>query len=90
MKPPVIIRPTEAPRPAAGGAGRLKRRYDQPNPELRKHGVSCPERLIEALCVRDAETARAAMRAPMRAARRMMLAREARVIGEFLSAREGR
>ena len=45
-----------------------KRIYDQPNPELRERGVSYQEQLIEALCTRDAETARAVMQAHMRAA----------------------
>lgn len=67
-----------------------KRIYDRPNPELRERGVSYQEQLIEALCVRDAETARAVMQAHMRAAQRMMLDREAQVTRGFLSVREGR
>jgi len=65
-----------------------KRIYDQPNPELRERGVSYQEQLIEALCARDAETARAVMQAHMRAAQRMMLAQEAQLTKGFLSTSE--
>ena len=67
-----------------------KRIYDQPNPELRERGVSYQEQLLEALCARDAETARAVMQAHMRAAQRMMLAQEAQVAKGFLSIPDGR
>ena len=65
-----------------------RRIYDQPNPELRERGVSYQEQLIEALCARDAETARAVMQAHMRAAQRMMLAQEAQLTKGFLSTSE--
>ncbi len=62
-----------------------KRIYAQPNPELRKRGLTYQEQLIEALRTRDSETAHAVMQAHMRAAQRLMLAREAEVTKSFLA-----
>ncbi len=62
-----------------------RRIYAQPNPELRERGLTYQEQLIEALRARDSETARAVMRAHMRAAQRLMLAREAEVTKSFLA-----
>ncbi len=62
-----------------------KRIYAQPNPELRERGLTYQEQLIEALRAGDSETSRAVMRAHMRAAQRLMLAREAEVTKSFLA-----
>ncbi len=62
-----------------------KRIYAQPNPELRVRGLTYQEQLIEALKAGDSETARAVMQAHMRAAQRLMLAREAEVTKGFLA-----
>ncbi|HIP79613.1 MAG TPA: FadR family transcriptional regulator [Kiloniellaceae bacterium] len=62
-----------------------KRIYEQPNPELRKRGLSYQEQLIKALIARDADEARAIMQAHMRTAQRIMLAQEAQIARAFLS-----
>lgn len=62
-----------------------KRIYEQPNPELRKRGLSYQEQLIKALLARDADEARAIMQAHMRTAQRIMLAQEAQITRAFLS-----
>ncbi|NIA72500.1 FadR family transcriptional regulator [Pelagibius litoralis] len=61
-----------------------KRIYNQPNPELRERGVSYQAQLIEAFEARDAEAAGAVMDVHMRAAKRMMLEREAEIEKGFL------
>lgn len=63
-----------------------RRIYDQPNPKLRERGISYQEQLIEALATARAGDAEAVMEAHMRAAQRIMLAREAEVAKGFLSA----
>lgn len=62
-----------------------QRIYQRPNPKLRESGLSYQERLIEALRARDAEAARAIMKAHMISAQRLMEEQEAIVNRGFLS-----
>ncbi len=62
-----------------------RRIYDQPNPELRERGISYQDQLMAALSAGDGDEAFAIMQAHMRAAQRIMLAREAQVTKGFLA-----
>ena len=58
--------------------------YEQPNTELRERGLAYQERLIGALCERDAESAEMIIREHMLAARQLMLEQEAELMRGFL------